>query len=636
MNSIKTIQEIVEGFGPSYQFTELYNKQAEIQQGGNYYLGAFPLMAQVPMVTQMISRITKVFEDCILIGCANFLCIAIPIIFIPFSLFSAAVKQGDYAKLASKANEYLDIFPERISVLSTKAWSFVIEHANKLLLGAMIVSSVALLILGQYIFAITCLSTFAYNALDEAGMVPRKISLFMETYMPGVSSLGGVIGGTFFVRIISGISLAFLAFNPLKWIVFEKVESVAADTFDLKTPPLKDCNAPQEEKRNLSKEEVWKILNLPSDEFGKHFEMNPAHCTKSIIDENSLPVDKNYDQFLTLFDEIDWSSKYHIIKNKLLDDENFLIYLHDQKPNLGNIADKEEKKTYIRTNFDQLMSELAQETTNRDDQTKEKFAAKWVRDQIVELDKVLKDEKRVKGLQRDLEDAMENLAKIIPYINSLKQEAGGIVDFEDCLLKIAIEGGDYCARGIKRMSSEMTQAILYNVLKKAENEVQIFEIKLKQKLFEERVRIVGKKYNEIVSNFPPEVKSDTHLYDLYRLTLSTGFLPLTRQDKNSFSFEHLVSLLQTEVLATLNGFEVRSEMFKTYENKLDSVFKNLSAADFAAHMNHMIASNMSLTEEEKKTIIEFWNEYSLPDLQQRFQNLMLVMLGIYKKKAAAS
>ncbi|HEY4831363.1 MAG TPA: hypothetical protein VIH61_02265, partial [Waddliaceae bacterium] len=169
MSLINNALGIIEGFGPSYQFTEFYNKQQEIQQGGNYYLGALPLMAQMTMVDQMISRIANVFEDCILKRTANFLSTAVTIAFVPFSLFCAAVKQGEYGKLAAIANKHLNIFPEKISEISTKVFSFVSEQGDKVLFTAMVVSSVALLVLGQYVFATTCLSILAYNALDEAG-----------------------------------------------------------------------------------------------------------------------------------------------------------------------------------------------------------------------------------------------------------------------------------------------------------------------------------------------------------------------------------------------------------------------------------------------------------------------------------
>ena len=458
----------------------------------------------------------------------------------------------------------------------------------------------------------------------------------METYMPGVSTLGGVIGGTFFVRIISAGKLVLLAPTPLKWIILEKIESIVANMLDLKTPRLKECNAPQEEKRNLSDKEIWEILHSTSLEFKNNFEINPAHCTSLTVDDSSLPVDKNFNQFLVLFDEIDWSSKYNLIKNKILDDDNFLIYLHEQYSDLGNIQGKKAKKTFIQENFDQYMSELAQkEIINPDDQTKEKFAAKWVRDQMVELDKVLKDEKRVKGLQRDLDDAMENLSKILPHITSLKND-GHTVDVEDSLLKIAVEGGNYCARGIKRTTSEMSNAIIYNLATKEagdDSEIDMFEMELKQKLFEERTRIVSSKYDEISEKLPTQIKNDTHVYDLYRLTLSAGFLPLTQQDKNSFNLEQLISLLQIEG-TTKNqiGKSLREGIFKEYEETLPSVIEKVTMTRFTSHMSKMIENNTSLTEDQRAAILEYWTDYKILDLQERFQNLMFVMLGIFRKK----
>ena len=62
------------------------------------------------------------------------------------------------------------------------------------------------------------------------------------------------------------------------------------------------------------------------------YEINPAHCSKSVYDQYGLAMDHDFDKFVTLFELTDWTTKRKLIAAKLFDDERYIDFLARSLP----------------------------------------------------------------------------------------------------------------------------------------------------------------------------------------------------------------------------------------------------------------------------------------------------------------
>ena len=88
--------------------------------------------------------------------------------------------------------------------------------------------------------------------------------------------------------------------------------------------------------------------------------------------------------------------------------------------------------------------------------SKEAFLTEQLRLQFHDFVSILCKEKAAKGNALDLQDAIESCRAILAYLN----HAPSSIEVEDILIKLAIEAGDYCARGIKRTSAEIHSGLV--------------------------------------------------------------------------------------------------------------------------------------------------------------------------------
>jgi hypothetical protein len=647
------------GLGASYTFISSYNVKKEIEQGGNQYLASAFLAGEVAALGTVISYIAEcVIEDSFTNLGVNILCNVIPIVTIPIALFCAVVKNNDYTYYRNRLDNYLaeekekegikgltagfthriiQIFPSELNVFAKEILDSITEHNDTVMLAAMVAGTVALFALEQYAFVIACSTSLAYNFIDRAGWIPNNISLFVESYSPSISILGSFLGGTFIVRVLTA-SWLVNSMSPIKWFVYEKIDLISCTIFRINSPSLQEYNADWKQERELSNDKIWEILDAGWEDF----EINPAHCTKSIVNECLLPTDDDLSQFISLFDTVNWSTQYAVIKPMLADDDKFQEYIQEKFPAIKQIANEDERIDKIKLDFDAYMIELAKkEIPEEANQTKEHFAAKWVRDQIVELDKILTGKKRVEGLQSDLEEAMKDLGKILADLKSL-QKNNELVAFQDNLLKIAIEGGDYCALGIKRMSREMMVDLLYKIPMEANKthtekneENDPFEMQLKQKLLFERVRVVQSMYQFLKSGLPNSIGKDIHSFDIYRPFLSIHMLPLTISDKYNFSIEDLINSISNNVISQyFTGNSIRNNMFEIYKWEIPAIIREVGEIHVSNFLVQMINKNSALSDLQREKIIEYISmpqpHLSYEDYNTKLHQLMLVVLGVLK------
>jgi len=621
------VSELAGGINAGILYSAGNATEKEINRGGNYYMSAvFAHTEQMASLGSVISRLAEAIitnastKSNVLINCN-----IAPLYCIPISLYLAAVKLGKAGDFGKWANSKLrfTLFPERLGNRTVKVLSFCAEHYGDFTRVAMVTGSVALIALGNYAFAVPTLVFMGYQVIDQRGWVPYRISHFMERYMPLFSAVAGIVGGTDIVRVITVYNLIILSVpQSIKWFLYEKIDWVGRKIFGGdQSRSIQAFATPWTENRKLSFQEINAIVDAPRSSF----ELDPAHCSKWTQEQIALPEDRHYDKFLTLFDRINWTTKYPLLQPKLRVDDRFQEFLREKHPGIPNDE--------LKNRFDDFMVELGRERN----QTKEQFAAAWLREQMVQLVDALCERKRAAGLQSDLEDAMKNFSKILPYIEALER-AGLTVDLEDTLKEIGINGG-YCSRGLRLTANDIIpQVIAFHTSQGAVGPNADYETKIKQSLQLRRKRILQNMFRRLVDTIrlPDAMTQDIHGFDIYLLLLSFGFHPLTENDKRTFS---LIGLGLWELYSTK-----RNEMMDAYlsnpelpQESIDAVFQENGEVNFGVHIANIINESTNLSEENKEAILEKYTsanngEWNVELTNERFHQLFLVMIGILRKR----
>lgn len=616
------------GWGNGFYYAEAKRKEDEIKQGGNYYFASLFQVGQLANLGGTISKINGLFTQNPLKIPVSILCNLAPILSIPGLLYCAAVKQGQHADLAKFFNstKYAIIkAPEKLGKWTISALSFLSEHTGNMIRVAMIASSVALIALGNVAFGAATLVAIGYEAIDTMGWVPRRISLFMETYMPTVSLIGLVLSSTLIVRVFSAIALSTHILPVFGKYIHQQVDAVARYFFKLQGPSLKEIDAPLVEKKAMTLGEINTIIDISPWEFENFYKINPAHCSTPIMDIEKLPKDNHFEKFLPLFDQINWKTKYGLIKNKLRDDDRFLTFLVEKFP--GKEKKELMKICDVNKNPVDNITPCIEELAKQKGISKEEFAANWMREQMVGLVDILQGKKRVKGLQQDLDEALNECSILLPYLTSLKDP----IEKEDALLKLAIEGGNYCGRGIKRVTNELIRHIVQKGIQNGPvNPIRDYEIQVLQSLQNERHMIVQNLYQILCKNgqIPAAISGDIHGLDLYRLYFSLGFYPLTPNERKR------VGLSEIGVWELYNEYRLKAYVDYTFE--LHDTIEKIGHTHFSNYLINIINENKQLTATQKEDLIEKWincndGQWTKDETIKRFQNLMFVRLGVVKK-----
>lgn len=607
------------GWSAGYQYCDFKTRENEAKQGKNYYISTALQASQLSTLGVIFQRVAALMPRNGFTRAAPILGNVVPLLALPLCIFTGIVKQGDYSKFAKYWNSSTKLpgtLPEKLSNRAIKIINFFAEHTGDIARIAMLVGSIALIAMGSTFFGGAVLTALTYEAIDTMGWVPRKISLFMEKYMSKVALVGLLIGGSLFMQIYAACTLP-TAIPKLNRFLLHKIDRLANSFLKLKFPlysgyNLEEIDAPVKERKNMTFAEINEVLDCTKT----RYEINPAHFSKWSQDPSKMPENRRFGEMLTLFNKIDWSKKYSLVSKKLADDERFIDSLKTQFPNVT--------KEVFRRDIDIYLGKLAAAQK----MTKEAYAAKWLKTQMVTLVDTLQGKTRAKGWQVDLDDALSNCGKILSYMQKLNPTTDRI-ELEDLLLKLACEGGDYCARGIKRASSEMVNQIC-NKKSTAYDPTKDYERQLYQQLYEQRSELLQQAYNLIVDQilgiYPDAVKQDVHAFDLYRVYLSLGFIPLTDHEREKIGLGHLISW-------RLYG-ALRNQLHNEYDP--NKSVKKIGELHFATYMRSLILNNKALTETQKEQILEKYTErndgkWTVAETDFNFHRLMFVMLGIMHK-----
>lgn len=647
----QTALDTVNGWAGGHQYAQYLSKTKEITQGKNYLL-AVPVLAcqNAVFFGTIVYKLVSFLPETALKTAAKVACNIAPLVFLPVNYFFATVAQGNYKKDAEWWNAKFPLkLPENLGPLIKSISHFFAEYSSDMLRVAMIVGSIAIIALGCPYFGGATLVALAYEAIDSRGWIPRKISLFMERYMTIVSLTGlAIAGGSIIIQIGAIIALPSHIFPSFSKFIQQKIDLVARKCFKITgRPALQELEAPLVEKKNLSFNDIQQILNAEESQF----ELNPAHFSKSACHSSDFPRNRNFEEFSHLFEKINWEEHYPVVFRKLADDrERFIDFLANELP---DVVKKEElllpsredmAKKYPELDVDALnikIREFGEERRQKIDSyietlakkqnmTKEQYAAHFIKKNMRYLIDLLKGKigMRVAGQQQDLDEAIENCSIILPHLHSLFSQ-GKMIELEDALLKLSVEG-NYCGRGIKVVSHDIVRGILQegikNVDPEAINPIKDYEVQIRQSLQNQRQTLVEKTFqtvfkDAILSKFPNTVKDDVHFFDAYRIYLTFGFIPLTKYERESIGVAEIIS------------WEFYSHFYQHMLKDYDpyAALKEKGMAELIVYLRKVLGE--TLTEEEINQVFSPYEEAdNLDGLDDKFRRLVLVMLGVLRKK----
>lgn len=618
--AIDTGLEVLSGYNLGHMYANYKAKEDEFAQGRNFYATALMQGVQVSLVNNIVQKIAEQIIQGPAIWPVRILFGVVSLVVQPIWFVFGAVRQGSYEQLAKFINDNLNPcikLPEILDQHVVQAIHCIIDHAGDVMRVAMVVGSCALIALGKPIIGAACLVGLAYQAVDQMGIIPRKISLFMEIHMPLVSNAVMLVTGNIALQILSAASFVMSIPDVSREFRYG-IDHVIRSWIPIWGPTVREIEAPViEREAPYTAEEIHRIIHANHWEF----ELNPSAFSKWASERVELPEDDDFDKLVTFFDSVSWQDKGEILRRKLLEDEIFLDMLEKSFPGVVPEVVMNEKEAYL--------EELAGSKQISESQ----FLADWLRNQVLLLVQGLKGERRVPGTQQEEQEAINNFAKIVPYLHTL-QELPESTEFEDVLLKLSVEGGDYCARGVKRASEEILSSLLYRGISHEPGEVfdedKDYETKVKQALQQQRLSIVQSYFQTIVDlvkeALPRAVRYDVHTFDVYKLYLSLGFYPLT-------DFECAkIGVLESAISCIYAP--LKKEMYRRYD--IDAGIKEIGGVNLGDYVRRMVENNPLLDANQKEEILDIFstannNSWSIDENNHRFARLLFLKLGILRE-----
>lgn len=616
------------GLAFGYEYVLARAKEKEIIQGKNYYVAAPFLMEELLIVVALISSSTiPLFRSPLIRLGLSSASVILPSL-------AASVKHGNYHQLVQIAGSVhpflLRILPSNKKTIA-RLGAFA-EKGNEISRVLFTTATLGLMLCGEKNFAAGILSGVAYQILDERSVIPRRVSLFVETYMPSLLLTTNLIKGSLFSKLISFMELNACFFYTGACLIQQMIDHVLR--FLLKKaetqvpfskvvlqliPSVAQIDRLFSTKQtHLSYKEILQVLELSEQEFSAAYEINPGVCMKEISISLNLPQDKDFKKFLTLFDEIDWMKRSTIVLKKLQDDERFIDFFSDHYP--------ESERSEIQENITDFIALLASKTGV----SVEQYSVDWMREQLVKLVETLNGTLRVEGMQSDLELVMTRASSLLPHCLSLKKS----VELEDILLKLSIEGGQYCGLGLRRVFNELWDAFVeQKIFNTPSLDLQeAYEKKILYTLEKVRRNLLDGTYSDLCEKVLKQHSRDNHLYDMKISGFKLGWLPMSRFERSRINIVHLIDRYAL--------FMLRQDSEVMYSKEMFEAITSLGNQHFTNYMLGFIATHPRLSEKEKTKLhdkfacLESISD-DVPDqpidgttLIEKFQRLLLIKLGV--------
>ncbi len=568
--------------------------------------------------------------------------------------------------------------PTRLSHIAVQALEFVNKNMSNVIRLALIVSGAVLLFFGHTAMALGALLAVSYEYLDhDLGVVPRSVSLFMEKWMPVISMAGVLITGSLFSQVMAGGSL-LLMIPSVNLLVHQRISgAIRVALLQMKDqiirwffrggrppqldeltravenhPLLEECDAPLVERRVMNAREIQAVLAAENDAY----EINPAFMTKDFEPVMQLPENRNFTELTRLWDAVGvrWTepAAYTRLFNRVTDDKRFILYVKERFPeakrlffeNDWRLNEQQNRDRFIelqtnhRNQFQEWVQILAHEKGFRN---KEEFVANWVKQQLQFYVGKINGDRPIEGEQHLLRDAVQNTARIIPFL--LKPETTE-VEKEDALVKIAVEGGDYCSLAMKRASKEVLTGFTVPLQNAAVpvDPHKAFEDEVRYTMQKARLAGVEVLYKELVSRLREneemqDTAEDVHLYEAVTMSLKRGLYPLSEEEMESFT---LTELVFKETLA----LPLQVQLMEMFRRRLYDAMGflaidplNMMRNKILDYLRAWVEGNNALSAAEKGALLNgalsnVPDQIADPDNHPKWQRLMMVILGMIREK----
>lgn len=616
-----------------YMFANSAKKRDELAQGGNEILGAAYQSQGLGILSSIASRILSQIPYAPLRLGAQVVNGVTPAAGIVLCPAAAVIKKGRYeagvAYLNSVSTPYISTpaswLPSKLDAARVKLFTAISDNTTALTTGAMLTATVALPFFGMGALAAGLTIPIAFQALESAEMVPTDVSLFLEKYMPTLSNVAMIAGGGPISQLIAVASIGG-SIPVVSDYLQKKGEDLVLRFVSIPGPTLDEIDAEWQLNEDLTYQEILYIIENSEPYL---YKINPAHCSKQASFDLEIPEDRNFQGFLERIQEIDWEKRYPLLKRAFRDDDRFIAVIRKKFPQSSNI------------DFEQHLEALAGECN----QTKEQFLASKLKEQMQILVEFLTNKRTPTGFLNDMQDAIDLAAQILPYLNKLNIENPlERVELEDLLLKLAIEGGEYCARGIKRAFSEIAFGTVYKDAHNSDPE-KSFILSIRQTLQLLRQQIMQSNFQQAVDlmvQFGKEGKvkltrsdatatdestaaivQDIHMMDIFRQYSTLGFYPITQNERDRFT--------ATDTFNWKTQGAIRVGLYEIYKSQLNDAIDIVGELQFANYIREKITSLEQLTEDQKEQLIERLALCAGDDTAlDGFKRLFFVMQGVLK------
>lgn len=620
------LRHVLMGFGKGLSLIQEARAGQEMAQGQSHVAAAIAYIPGIWGIYELAKEVLP--QNRPAIGCSSHKIVGVVCAAgVITQLFLAVVKSGYYGRVVAicdgvenfgrQRSEWLghavaycaSLIPRHESECVRKVASFSCKNMYRIILsanaGLMLARGVK-----EPLYGIAALVGMGLDALDHAGYVPRSIRPSIRTWGKWSWALGGLFTTHRIIRVLHVIQIA-QRLSPLMYRVERIVDRILHRVLELPCASLEEIDTPLEEYqtsliKTLSFDRIQEILTASAGQFSINF----VHSSKQ-VNTCALPSYPDLNELWNLFDQIDWNQHVKVVQQKCRTDDRFLddFATACMEKHIKIERDPSGRIQNFDNAFGQLMKNLGKNESD--------FYLDWYRAQMKQLVDALSGTRRLLGHKQDWPRITRNCEHILAYLMQLEDEQEKV----DVCLALAVEGGAYCALGVKTMTEGLMARII--------GVNGIGEQRLFQRLEQERVRVLMELFRVSEQLFGTSA-DDVHRFEHFQMQLSFGFTPVTPFMRGEYS----TILLLTS--AFMSRFQDCAEMIehlhaeycafamKILSDRKEALWSPLERA----HRIRQILGD-ALNGSEQGIIEEFWAK---PGAQERFDRLLLVLLGVLKLK----
>ncbi len=597
--------QVISSWGNGQMFVYADRKEQEVAQGENAFLAATYQSIKLCVLGDVAYLLSDGIANSSARLAAQIASSIFPIFASGITIVAATTKQNQYAKIAA----FSDTFPKSLSVKTEQGLRFWADHVGQLTKGGMITGIVGLIQLGHSpLVAGAMLAPFIYQAAEDHQLIPMRVRLVTEKYFTNLAQIAGMLGGSPVNRILGGI-VGAIRLIPYSATVTYLIDDLMHDRWQLKGPSLREIDAAPVMQRHLSFEQIETILHAPIE----NFFISHSYCNQSPPSLQSLEEDHKFDHYITYFNAVDWTQRISFLKKRFQDDDRFIECVRSH---------------FVGQNYQRENIDIYLERLKKPDQTKEQFLVARFTDQFYFFIGVLKGEIEPKGHASDIVTTQQAAAVILAQFPQLS-----LREREDLLLKLGIEAGEYCARGMRSTCVDIVEGLTLqdgDALLRHEHVLHLELLRFRKQILDVFYLHILELLRKPQYDHGPDdaqvtdvdtvaIAQDLHYRDLFYSAMALGFISLTPAERDS---------INSQLLVWKQCADVREMMYTYYQEHLPEFFKALPQAAFSDYILGIIETYPTLSDEEKNMLRDHiadqtWgNETSL-----RFFYMALVRLG---------